>query len=191
MTLVSGQVRVAGTGELHLAPVGTTVPTSATAALDPAFKGYGFTTEDGVTLSKAVEREGIPAWQSSTPVRYLTTSQELSAALTFLQSNEDILKLWLGSGDFASDGGVAPNNGYRADMPVDPVGQQHAFVLEWQDAAITSRLVIPKVEVTETGDVSLARAATSFPVTFGALAPDTGTVLATWFTTDPAFAAGA
>lgn len=185
MTLVSGQVRVAGTGELFLAPVGTVLPTTATGALNAAFAGYGYTTEDGVTLSKSVEREGIPAWQSTTPVRYLTTGQELTAALTFLQSNEDILKLWLGSGDFASDGGT----GFRADMPVDPVGQQFAFVLEWKDDDITSRLLIPKVEVTETGDVNLARAATAFPVTFGALAPDSGDVLATWLTDDPAFAA--
>lgn len=188
MTLVSGQVRVAGSGELFLAPVGTTLPTSAAATLDPLFEGYGFTNEDGVVLSKSVEREGIPAWQSTTPVRYLTTSQELTAAVTFLQSNEDILKLWLGSGDFASDANVT-DPGYRADMPVDPVGQQYAFVLEWVDGEIKSRLAIPKVEVTETGDVSLARAATAFPVTFGALAPDSGTVLASWLTTDPAFGA--
>lgn len=189
MTLASSQVRVAGTGELSLAAVGTAMPTSAGAALAAPWVGYGYTTEDGVALSKSVEREGIPAWQSTTPVRYLTTSQELTAALTFLQSNDQILKLWLGSGDFATDGGVAPDDGWRADISVDPVGQQYAFVLEWNDADITSRLVIPKVEITETGDVSLARAATAFPVTFGALAPDTGDVLATWLTNDPAFAA--
>lgn len=188
MTLKSSEVRVAGTGELFLAPVGSALPTSAAAALDVAFKGYGYTTEDGVSLSKSVEREGVPAWQSSTPVRNLVTGQELNIETTFLQSNEEVLKLWLGSGDFASDGGVAPNNGYRADVPIDPVGQQFALVLEWKDGSITSRLALPKVEITETGDVSLARQATAFPVTFGAIAPDSGTVLATWLTTDPAFA---
>lgn len=187
MTLASSQVRVAGTGELYLAPVGTILPTAASIALEAAFKGYGYTTEDGVSLSKSVDREGVPAWQSSTPVRYLITGQELTIETTFLQSNEDILKLWLGSGDFATDGGTPA--GYRADVPIDPVGQQHALVLEWKDGTITSRLVVPKVEVTEVGDVSLARSATAFPVTFGALAPDSGTVLATWLTDDPAFAA--
>lgn len=184
MTLVSSQVRVAGTGELYLGPVGTALPTSANAALDPGFVGYGYTTEDGVALSKSVTREGISAWQSTTPVRYLTTAQELTAGLTFLQSNAEILKLWLGSGDFATDGGT----GFAADVPIDPVGQQHAFVLEWKDDTIVSRLTIAKVEITETGDVSIARAATTFPITFGALAPDSGDVLASWLTTDPAFA---
>jgi hypothetical protein len=185
MALLSGQVRVAGTGELKLAPVGTALPTAASTALNAAFKGYGYTTDDGVTLSKSVEREGISAWQSTTPVRYLITGQEFTVECTFLQSNKDILKLWLGSGDFATDGGTPA--GYRADVSVNPVGQQFAMVLEWTDGTITSRLVIPKVEVSETGDVDLAAKATAFPVTFGALAPDTGTVLATWLTSDPAF----
>lgn len=187
MTNVSGQVRVAGKGELLLAPVGTTLPTSAGQALDPAFKGFGYTTEDGVTLSKSIEREGIPAWQSTTPVRYLTTGQEFTIATTFLQSNKDTLKTWLASGDFAPDGNVT-TPGFRADVPVDPESQQFALVLEWADGDIVSRVVVGKVEITETGDVSIARQATAFGVTFGALAPDTGTVLASWMTTDPAFA---
>lgn len=186
MTLASSQVRVAGTGELSLAPVGTVLPTTAVGALGVGFRGYGYTTEDGVTLSKSVDREGVAAWQSTTPVRYLTTGQELTIACTFLQSNEDILKLWLGSGDFADAGGGGTE--YRADVPIDPIGQAFVLVLDWKDGSIASRLVIPKVEITETGDVSLARAATSFPVTFGALAPETGDVLATWLTNDPAFA---
>jgi hypothetical protein len=190
MTLKSSEVRVAGTGELFLAPVGTALPTKASEALNAAFKGYGYTTEDGVTLAKSVDQEGIPAWQSTTPVRRIITGQELTIETTFLQSNEDILKLWLGSGDFATDGGVAPDVGYRADLSIDPVGQNFAMALEWKDGTIVSRLVLPKVTVTETGDVSLARtSAVAFPVTFGALAPDSGTVLATWLTTDPAFAA--
>lgn len=185
MTLVSGQVRVAGTGELFLAPVGTALPTTVDGAPNAAFKGYGYTTDDGVTLSKSVDRDGVAAWQSATPVRYIITGSELTVACTFLQSNEDILKLWLSSGDFASDGGT----GYRADVPVDPIGQQFAMMLEWKDDTITSRLVAAKVEVTDTGDVTVAREAQAFPVTLSVLPPDSGSVLATWLTSDPAFAA--
>lgn len=183
MTLVSGQVRVAGTGELFLAPVGTALPAAADTALNIAFNGYGYTTDDGVTLGKSIDRDGVKAWQSATPVRNIITGQELTVAATFLQSNKDILKLWLGSGDFASDGAT----GFRADVAVDPVGQQFAMVLEWHDGAIVSRLVAAKVEVTDTGDVTVAREAQQFPVTFSALPPDSGTVLASWLTSDAAF----
>ena len=185
MALTSGEVRVAGTGELFLGPVGTDLPTTAVIEPDPAFNGYGYTTDDGVTLSKSVDREGVAAWQSATPVRNIITSQELTVACTFLQSNSDILKLWLGSGDFASDGGT----GFRADVAIDPVGQQFALILDWKDGLIVSRLIVPKVEVTETGDVTVAREAQAFPITFSALPPDSGDVLATWLTSDSAFAA--
>lgn len=185
MTLSSGQVRVAGTGELFLAPVGTALPTAASGVLDPAFTGYGYTTDDGVTLSKSISRDGVAAWQSATPVRNIITSQEFTIEATFLQSNKDILKLWLQSGDFAADGGT----GFRADVPIDPVGLQFAMCLEWKDGTITSRLVAAKVEVSDTGDVTVAREAQQFPVTLSALPPDSGTVLASWLTTDTAFAA--
>jgi len=84
MTLKPSEVRVAGTGELSLAPVGTALPTDTTTALTTAFKGYGYTTEDGCTLTKSVSRDGIPAWQSITPVRYITTSLEFTVGCTFL-----------------------------------------------------------------------------------------------------------
>jgi len=183
MTLVSGQVRVAGTGELFLAPVGTALPTAVDTPLNVAFNGYGYTTDDGVKLAKSINRDGVAAWQSATPVRNIITSQEFTIEATFLQSNKDILKLWLNSGDFASDGGT----GFRADVPVDPIGAQYAMVLEWKDGTITSRLVVAKVEVTDTGDVTVAREAQSFPVTLSALPPDSGSVLASWLTSDTAF----
>jgi hypothetical protein len=188
MTQVSSQVRVAGTGELFLAPLGTVLPTSAAGELDPAFVGYGYTDDNGVVLSKSIKRDGVPAWQSLTPVRYITTEQDFTVAATFLQSNAATLKAWLNSGDFAPDGNTE-NPGYRADISVDPITLQYALVLDWDDSGITSRLIIPKVEITDTGDVSLARKATGFAITFGALAPDTGNILASWTTTDPAFAA--
>lgn len=183
MTQSSGQVRVAGTGELFLAPVGTALPDTAAEALDAAFVGFGLTTEDGVSLSKSITREGIMAWQSVTPVRYINTGQEFGVAATFLQSSSAILKAWLGSGDFATDGGT----GFRADVPVDPTTDQYALVLQWDDGDIRSRLTIAKTEITETGDVPIGRTATAFGLTFSALTPDSGTVLASWLTTDPAF----
>jgi hypothetical protein len=186
MTLASSQVRVAGTGELYLAPVGTAAPAKASTALAAPWLGYGYTTEDGVVLSKSVEREGVPAWQSTTPVRYLVTGQEFTIQTTFLQSNEDIVRLWLGSGAFA---GTTPD--WKGDVPIDPTTVQYALSLVWTDGLIHSLLYVPKTEITETGDVSLARQATSFPITFGALAPDTGAVLASWLTDDPAFDPGA
>lgn len=189
MPLLSSEVRVAGTGELFLAPVGTAFPADTTAAPGAAFKGFGYTTEDGVVLSKSVDREGVAAWQSPTPVRYIVTGVEFTVQATLLQSNAETVKMWLGSADFTGAAAVPPAlPELSAEMPIDPVTQEFAMILEWKDGLIVSRLLVPKCELTETGDITLAREATSYPVTFGAIAPDSGTALAIWLTNDPAFA---
>lgn len=185
MTLTSSEVRVAGTGELSLGPVGTALPADPSVALNAAFDGYGYTTEDGVTLSRSVSRDPIPAWQSVSPVRYVITGQELKIQLTMLQSNKETLKLWLNSGDFAA---IGATTNYKADVPVSPTGQQFAGVLHWEDGAIKTRLLVSKLEVTEVGDIGIARKAQQLPVTLTSIAPDSGNVLATLMTSDPAFA---
>jgi hypothetical protein len=182
MALKSSEVRVAGTGELYLGPVGTVLPTDTTTALGAAFKGYGYTTEDGVTLAKAVNRDGVPAWQSITPVRYVTTSLEFTIAMSFLQSNDQVLKLWLGSSDFA---GTSP--AFKADVSTSPVDQNYAMVLEWSDDTLKTRLTAAKVTISEVGDVTIARQAATYPCTLSVLPPDTGSVLASWYVNDVAF----
>jgi hypothetical protein len=186
MTLTSGEIRVAGTGELALAAVGSTLPTSPTASLDAAFTGYGYTTEDGVTLGRSVTRDPVMAWQSVVPVRYLTTEQAFTVQATMLQSNLLSTKLWLNSGDFAQ---IGATQAWTADVPVTPTGQQFAVVVTWTDSAtsVTTRLVIAKAEVTDHGDIQLSRSATGYQVTLSALAPDSGTTFATWMTNDTAY----
>lgn len=189
MSLDSGQVRVAGTGELFLAPLSAAapLPTHASDTIDPLFLGFGYTDTNGVVLSKNVTRDGVLAWQSTTPVRYITSGQDFNVAVSLIQSNKDVLKAWLGSGDFAADGGIGPLAGFRADIPTDPTSIEYNAVVRWVDGGITSMLTIGRLEITATGDVALARQATTFPITLSALAPTTGTVLASWLTTDPAF----
>lgn len=186
MALTASEVRVAGTGSLSLAPLGTTLPVNPSGALDEAFKDYGYTTEDGVTLTRSIEREGIPAWQAISPVRYVITGQELTIQANLVQSNADTFKLWLNSGDFAQIG-VA--QAWKAEIPVSPSRQQFAMVLEWSDAASVkvNRLAAAVAELVETGDVTLQRGVLSLPITLSVLPPDTGSVLATFLSNDTAF----
>ena len=186
MTLVASQVRVPGTGELFVADVGTEAPADTTTALDPAWTGLGYTNEDGVTLSRSLEREPVNAWQSLTPLRYIYNAATLGISAAMLQSNAEVAGLWWGGGDFAEtalDSGV-----FKADMPVIPEGTEKAVLLEFKDDDITARIWVAKMDLAETGDVTLNRqGATAFQLTFNALAPDSGTVMATWLTDDPAF----
>ena len=83
--------------------------------------------------------------------------------------------------DFGTDGG----SGYKADVPTVPAQDARALVVQFDDGSIHRRLYIPKVEVTEVGDSAVTRnAAQTYALTFTALQPTSGTVLATWFTDD-------
>ena len=67
MALHPTLVRVPGTGELSLAPPGTPEPPDATSALPAAWAGPGLSTEDGVTIRRAVEKSGTSHWQQIIP----------------------------------------------------------------------------------------------------------------------------
>lgn len=191
MALTASQVRVPGTGELFVAAVGTAAPTDVSTALAATWKGLGYTQEDGATIGRSLDREPINAWQSVTPLGYIYNGAELTVAAAMLQSNKEIAQLWFGGGDFAET--TVGSGEFKADMPTIPEGLERAVVLQWTDTRgttdIVSRLHIPRAEVRDTGDVQLSRTGpTAFQMTFAALAPDTGSVLATWFTDDPSFA---
>ncbi len=186
MALVSSQVRVAGTGELFTAVVGTAAPTDASTALAVAWKGLGYTQEDGATIGRSLDREAVTAWQSVTPLRYIYNGASLTVAAAMLQSNKEIAKLWFGGGDFAETS--VGSGQFKSDLPTVPTGIERAIVLEWTEDTIKNRLYIPRAELSETGDVQVTRTAPqAFQMTWSALAPSSGTTLATWLTNDAAF----
>ena len=53
-------------GAVVRAPLGTALPTSATAALDEAFVSMGYISEDGVTNENTRESEEIKDWGGNT-----------------------------------------------------------------------------------------------------------------------------
>lgn len=54
------------TGGISVAPLGTVLPTDATSALDPAFTGVGYVTDNGVTKSEKRNTGTIAAWGGDT-----------------------------------------------------------------------------------------------------------------------------
>lgn len=182
MALAAGKVRVFGTGELFVAPVGSTLPTTASGALDTAFVGLGYNSEDGVTLSRDVSIEDIPAWQSVTPVRRVASETTFSLAATFLQSDVNVVALFLGLGAFTG------TTDFIADGSTVQGVTERAVVLNFADGTIDYRLVIPRAEVTSDGEVNINRTdAAGYPLTFTALAPLSGTTMYSLITDDTAF----
>lgn len=182
MTLAASKVRVFGTGELSVAPVGSTLPTTVSGALDTAFIGLGYNSEDGITISRDVNIEDITAWQSVTPVRRVATETTFSLAGTFLQSDANVLQLALGLSAF-----TGTTDFIATGSTVQGVTER-AIVLDFKDGTKDFRIVIERAEVTSDGEITLSRTdAAGYALTFTALAPEEGTDLYTVITDDVAF----
>ena len=95
--LNSGNVRVAGTGSIWKAPLGTVLPIASTTAWNVAFINLGYAT-DGFSIKQSLKKQAIPAWQTLSSVRSIVT--ELIRSLTFeaLESNITTIPLaWGGA----------------------------------------------------------------------------------------------
>ena len=98
--LNSGQVRIAGTGRLRKAALGTALPVDSVAAWDPAFIDLGYAA-DGFTMTQALKTLDILAWQTLEPVRTVNTSLIRNFTFELLQTNKDTLGLAWGGATIA------------------------------------------------------------------------------------------
>jgi hypothetical protein len=186
MTLVAAQVRVAGNGEISIAPTTTTPPADATSALAAGWTGLGYNSDTGLTVSRSMTIQNQNAWQSRVPVRLIPTDQALSVAGDFLQSNPNVVSLWYSATAFAAVTGVNSATDVVASGDINPSIVTKSVCMEWEDGTAKYRLYIPKAQVTPNGDETIAASgAVTYPLMFTALAPDTGTTLFDLFTNDP------
>ncbi|MEU6087380.1 phage tail protein [Streptomyces sp. NPDC047085] len=183
----SNEIRVAGTGRILVAPVGTTAPADVTTAWAAAWKDLGYTSTDGIKLSKKDKLDPVDTWQSVSPARFIYSDRDLTVKFQLMQLNEDTLPFFMG-GDAVAE--TAAGSGlYKYDLASAPKFNEKALGIEFTDgSAITYRFVIPRGQVTESEELSLTRTASiKLGVTFTALAVDDTKPLATFLMKDPAY----
>lgn len=193
----SAEIRVAGSGKLYVAKVGTAAPTfGADATADwSSWTNLGFTTGDGVTFSKKDKLEAIDSWQSVSPVHYIYSARDLSLKFSLLQFNEDTLPFFMGGGKVEAD--AAPATGtYTYEIAERAFADVRALGLEFTDVkaggttAVTYRFIIPRGQVTATDDIKLNRkAASQLGVTFTAMSNGDGKPLASFLMKDDQYSA--
>lgn len=90
-------------GALFYAPLGTTIPTNATDALDAAFKNVGYISEDGLVNGFETDTESIKEWGGAEVLAGQTSFAEM---LTFnmLEVNANSMKLYYGADNVEVDG---------------------------------------------------------------------------------------
>ena len=136
-------------GAIYVAPLGTTLPTDSSTALNAAFKCLGYVSEDGVTNSNSPESDNVKAWGGDT-VLVLQTDRPDSFSLTLLEGlNDDVLKTIYGSSNVTVDGNGNITVKATADEMVG-----HAWVFEMvMKGNRAKRTVIPNGTISELGDI--------------------------------------
>lgn len=167
MTNVVQETVIAANGFVAIAPVGTTLPGDASGALDAAFSELGYISDEGVTFSPGPETEGINAWQSLQPIRSVLTAYAVDASFTLMQWNEDTLGLAFGGGVYTDNG----DGTWSYLLPKPEEHNEHSMVIEGYDGNDVYRIVLDRVELTDTGDITFQRSdVAGLPVTVSALA---------------------
>lgn len=190
MTAITGQnnaeVRVAITGNVYVAPVGTAGPTDIATALNASFLNLGFLDASGVVFSKSDSFDPIGAWQSTSPLRYVPKDRTVTAKFVLQQLNSVSLPLW-GNGGAVAVG--SPTSEYKYTISDQLTPNPMAYVFDGIDSVnnYTYRFYFSNAMVTATTDLTLSRSTNmQVGLTVTALTPVDGTSnLVQVFSTDP------
>ena len=153
MPIDSTEVRLAPSGNVKVAPVGTPLPTNATMATNAAFKSLGYIDEDGVSLTPGVELTDIMMWQSAVPVKTTLDTISFEVQFNMGQVNQDTWSLYFFVASWTNNFGQA-----KLIVPSNPGTQEKALIVEWTDDLNDDcRLVIPTAVLADRESLQLVR----------------------------------
>lgn len=137
-------------GAIYRAPLGSTLPTNATEALDAAFKALGYCSDDGLVNTNTASTETIKAWGGDIVLQPQTEKPD-TFAVTFIEAlNDEVLKA--SYGDDNVSGALATGLTVRANSTEIPAC---AWVIDMVlNGDTAKRIVIPNGQVTEVGDIT-------------------------------------
>lgn len=140
----TGKPKIAGA--IFRAPLGSTLPTDPTSALDDAFVCLGYVSEDGVENANDMDVSSIKAWGGVIVYRSLNGLDDNFKFMLIESENVDVLKAVYGNNNVTVDGSGNIHTEVKADDPVEAAwvidlalrnGKSRRIVIS--DGAITAR----------------------------------------------------
>ncbi|MEU1881890.1 hypothetical protein ABZ470_31710 [Streptosporangium sp. NPDC020072] len=112
-------------------------------------------------MTPAVTTQPIEAWQSAVPITYVVTSAAFSLKFVLQQFDRETAELYFGAAFAqAMDGAATPapvEGVFRLDLDSSPTMVETAMIVEWSDASVKNRLVIPRATVSARDGLKLVR----------------------------------
>jgi hypothetical protein len=165
---------------VYAAPLGTALPTSATAALNASFVDLGWVSEDGVTNSIARDVTRHKAWGGTT-VKTTQDNYTESVKFTLLETSAAVLRAVYGSDNVTTNGGALTVEHSALQL------SRQSFVIDFIDGDRAGRIVIREGLVVELGDVMYVhKDLTKYELTVDVYQPDGGlNAVVTYFDYSP------
>lgn len=135
--------------DVYVAPIGTTLPDDLITPLDAAFKPIGLLSDaDGLLKQRSQDTKDLSAWGKGN-VRSTKKNHKRMFQVTALEDNDVVFGLANPGSTSAAVGGVTTRTVKR------PRTDPRAYVFELTDGDTTKRIVVPRGEVTDVGEVKL------------------------------------
>lgn len=158
-------------GAIYRAPLGTTLPTTATEALNAAFKNVGYISDAGLVNSNSPTSENVKAWGGDIVLTTLTEKPDTFKFTLIEAMSEDALKAVYGDANVS--GSIATGLTIHANSTQQP---NCAWVIDmiFKDGVL-KRVVIPDAGVSAVGDITYADgSAVGYETTIAALPDSNG-----------------
>lgn len=189
-TLIWAPTRPTDGGVFYRAPLGTTLPTDASAPLDALFTDHGWLGEDGITLMVNRANTKHHAFGSDL-VKTTQDNYEESLKLTLLESDPDVLETVFGADSVT----LGVDGGGNRTIAIAHSSRQlprSAFVVEVVDGSKIRRIVVQEGMVVDLDDVKYVHNdLLSYTITIDCYKPASGNAEAVLeYITDTGSAAG-
>ena len=147
----SALVGIGAAGKVYVAPLGTTVPTTASATLDAAFIEFGYISDAGVVLSESGDSQDINSW-GGLAVKTIKSTFKETAKFTPIEVSEDVIKATYKTVTSATAQGVTT---ITAKHTADTMPEVVVVIDCLPNEVTKTRYIAKRAQLTTRGDASL------------------------------------